>query len=271
MQNVCFLVIFSLFGLFQFSIPAYAQTWVITRPNDPRPTVHFMPDSDYKPLEELGGRLKENVKLLPEFNEKFRATFCNGTQPRLSIKKVVPFKPSVDPGTPIDAASQESLKQIAMARYFYQNDFFYISGRGKDLSEYIIRHAKGEKKYNTPGDPQFVTMTDYRLFSRDHSEKTDDIAFLTDGFTFHLPQSVAASLYNSPADDFHVDKLGWGTGQFSASEALNFREYIWRYTFIHDTAVKEAPQADGSITFEVTWTPNLFCQYGVPILDFIAH
>lgn len=227
-----------------------------------RPWAYFLKDSEWKKYKEILDKTDDEPKLT---TDKIMNFYCNGQKPKFAIIRTVKFKPNIENWRPIDIKALEAEKQIAMSSYFFKNDFLYRSGGGKNLSKYLQKRTNLDKYNDNVDSEHFVSSGDYREFSYRNLELSADMFMLIDNFTFHLPQSAISEMYKSKSDDFHINKFGYVLDQFKATEAILFKDYIWRYVLIHDTQVKEAPQDDGSTAFDITWTPDLFCRYGISI------
>ena len=224
---------------------------------------HFVDEDTWQKLFAAGS--DPDPKKMPP---KFREVYCDGDKPRFKVTRLVHFKPKVNEGTPVDLASIKIKKQQGMAPYYFQHDFFYSSGNGADLSEYLHTRTSDPKgNDNSSNLDRYVNVGDYWSFVTAHYERALEMAYLIEHFTFRLPPSAIKQMYGTPHDDFHINRFGYSKGSsFAASEAIHFKDYIWRYTLIHDVQVKSAPQGDG-VDYQVTWTPDLFCKYSVSIDD----
>lgn len=224
---------------------------------------HFVDDRVFAEIYQLAEKYNGADSQERAYATELQNLYCEGSTPKFIVKRTVNFVPVGQTDTPLDYASEQASKQMDMAKFFFKNDFIYASGWGKDLSHYLLHRSYRED--DTNNDERYISASQYHQFFFKNKQLALDMGFLIKHFTFKIPQHEIGSMYKAPGDMLLMNKFGYTKNGFQASEVINFKDYIWRYVLIHDTEVKEALKDDGSIVFQIEWTPSLFCKYGVPV------
>lgn len=100
----------------------------------------------------------------------------------------------------------------------------------------------------------------------------DDLAVLKSEFSFRIPKEELARLFGARSA-FNLQYFGYNydTEKFAASQAIAHQDYIWQHVLANQTEVTQTSQEDGSVTFELRPSFELFCKYGVPASSLIAQ
>lgn len=223
---------------------------------------HFVTDDVFEKIYQLAVKYQGKDDQERAYASELQNLYCNGTTPRFIVKKSVVFTPGIPAGIALDYANEQSMKQMEMAKFFFKQDFLYASGWGKDVSQYLLR--RGYTMNDSNSDSTYISGSDYQEFFFKNRQLSLDMGFLIKHFTFKIPKDLTGTMYRSSEDALLMDKFGYSSGEFKSSEAINFKDYIWRYVLIHDTQVKQSLKDSGTV-FEMNWTPTLFCKYGMPL------
>ena len=100
----------------------------------------------------------------------------------------------------------------------------------------------------------------------------DDLAVLKSEFSFRIPKEELARLFGARSS-FALQYFGYNydTEKFAASQAITHQDYIWQHVLANQTEVTQTSQEDGSVTFELRPSFELFCKYGMPASSLIAQ
>ena len=100
----------------------------------------------------------------------------------------------------------------------------------------------------------------------------DDLAVLKSEFAYKIPKEEIARLFGV-SDPHGLQYFGYNfdSGKFAASLAIEHQGDAWSQVLTNQTEVTQTSQEDGSVTFEVKPSFEVFCKYGVPASSLIAQ
>lgn len=100
----------------------------------------------------------------------------------------------------------------------------------------------------------------------------DDLAALKSGFSFRIPKEELARVFKT-SSPLYLQYFGYDydSGKYAASLAIAHQDYIWQHVLANQTEVTQSSQEDGSVTFELKPSFEIFCKYGVPASSLVAQ
>lgn len=250
---------------------------------------HLLPDSVYTQISsaiESGGWKTGQMK-------EIESALCNGTAPRLSIKRFFVYRPPDTAGLPLDEAKTWRKFHLAQALRFLKNDFFYYTGQAfngvnqpEDMDQPLrddlldTLDSEAYQHRNFVNGSNLLEKTYAARFFKPlyfHEGGYADMQFLFQRYAFRVPLEVINKFeklnptphIKLPADNHYFgydqDDSGIEVYKFFPSLAIEHQDFLWRWIAKNSTSVEEAELENGNTRFLVEMKLDLFCKYVVRI------
>ena len=245
---------------------------------------HLLPDAVYNQI----SLAIESGANKPGQLQQTETALCNGSSPRVSIKRTFTYSPPSTNGLPLDEANAWKISHLDGAHKFLKKEFFYYAGQSfsgvsqpenidqpleEDQLDVVDREAYDRR--NFVSSEQLLLKTYAARFLKPLFFREGgyvDMQFLFRRYTFRIPYDVITKFEKAdptpriklPADNHY---FGYDRDTFSPKMALDHQDFIWRWIAKNSTSISQAAAEDGDTRFSVEMNLDLFCRYAVIVND----
>lgn len=249
---------------------------------------HMLPDAVYH---QVSLAIESGAKKAGQI-QQIEAALCNGSDPRVSIKRTFTYRPPSTNGLPLDEANAWKISHLEGAQKFLKKEFFYYAGQSfsgvsqpenmdqpldEDQLDVVDREAYDRR--NFVSSEQLLLKTYAARFLKPLFFREGgyvDMQFLFQQYTFRIPYDVVTKFekigptprIKLPADNHY---FGYDRDIFSPKMALDHKDFLWRWIARNSTSISQAAIENGEVRFLVEMKLDLFCKYAVPISDLRSH
>lgn len=220
--------------------------------------------------------------------QQIEAALCNGSSPRVSIKRTFTYSPPSTNGLPLDEANAWKISHLQGAQKFLKKEFFYYAGQS-------FSGASQPENMDQPLDEDQLDVVDREAYDRRNFVSSEqlllktyaarflkplffreggyvDMQFLFQRYTYRIPYDVITKFekidptprIKLPADNHY---FGYDRDTFSPKLALGHQDFLWRWIARNSTSIAEASVENGDTRFSVEMKLDLFCRYAVTVSD----